>query len=104
MLRVNCPQLWFNFYDLAVEEVLRGPRSMRGLVGIDLVRPMAPDEIAAMSTRHLRGNIEVGRTSFKEVGRALHRRGLAISKATNVDPAIISALSSTRYKDGEWNH
>ncbi len=101
MLRIHFLQHCFNLSDPAVEEALYDFWAMRRFVDIDLGREPAPDETTICKFRHLLERHNLGDQLFALIAEYLQENGLKVSTGTIVDATIISALSSTKNRDGK---
>jgi IS5 family transposase len=99
MLRIHFLQHWFNLSDPAVEEAMCDSRAMRRFVGIDLGREPAPDEPTICKFRHSLEGHNLGDQLFALIAQYLDENGLKVSNGTIVDASIISAPSSTKYRE-----
>jgi len=74
---------------------------MREFVGIDLGRELVLDETTSCKFRHLLEAHDLGPQILATVNAHLAVRGFTVITGTIIDALIISAPSSTKYRDGE---
>ncbi len=93
-------QLFYNLSDPAMEDALYESESMLRFAGLSLTGPI-PDETTILNFRHLLEKHQLGQMILKEVNHHLQLNGLLLREGTIVDATIISALTSTKNKEGK---
>lgn len=96
MLRIYCPQNWFNFSDRQMEDALYEIESLRRFCGFSGVTEALPDETTILNFRHFLEKHDLTTALLCEINNDLKARGLLVSKGSMVDATIIHAPSSTK--------
>ncbi|MEK8090162.1 transposase [Thermithiobacillus plumbiphilus] len=77
MLRVHCPQLFYNLSDPAMEDALYEIASMRLFAGLRLSDPL-PDETTILHFRHFLERHDLGQVVLAVVNQHLAQHGLML--------------------------
>ena len=93
-------QQCFGLSDEGIENAICGSQVIRGFIGIDLNRELAPDSTTLLNfCRLLETNILTERISTT-INSLLAAKELLLEEGTTVDATIIEAPSLTKDKDG----
>ena len=100
MLPIHFLQRWFGLSDVVMEEApydVPRYREFTGLRGMSRL----PDRVSILRFRHLLEQRQLAEQFLKAANAQLSAKGYPLKEGAVVDATLISALSSTKHRDGE---
>ncbi|MBC7939321.1 MAG: IS5 family transposase [Chitinophagaceae bacterium] len=89
--------------DPAMEEALHDVPLYQEFAKLDGIAARLPDETTILRFRHLLGRHDLAVDMLRDANVLLQHRGLLLRSGTAVDATLISAPSSTKNLEGEWD-
>ena len=101
MLRMYIVQQCFGLSDEGTEDAIYDSQAIRGFVGVDLSREVAPDATTLRKFRHLLETHHLAERILAAIRGRLADKGLLLKEGAVMDAALIAAPASARPQGGK---